>query len=165
MDALLNKDQEARGTIIEICEMPSVRKQIDIFVAEKNCLSEVLGILPDQASLNQMADNEATQWKAEVGEPHAVSVKLVNMVTEVYKQTMADDDTLDVQKALESDQYEQYIQACAELQKINIEQLNHTKRIAFFLNIYQCMYVHYFLLKVKDEDITSKEELPGVISI
>ena len=63
LDALLNKDQEQRATIIEISEMPCIRKQIDLFITEKNCLNEVVGVLPDQASLNQMADNEATQWK------------------------------------------------------------------------------------------------------
>ena len=75
------------------------------------------------------------------------------------------DEILDIQRALDSQQYDKYTQACAELQKINIESMANAKRVAFFLNIYQCMYVHYFLLKVKDEDISNKDELPGVISI
>lgn len=49
-----------------------------------------------------MADNETKPWTQEVGEPLEVSIKLVSLVTDLYKQTAAEDETLDVIQALES---------------------------------------------------------------
>lgn len=57
---------------------------------------------------------------------------------------------LDVEKALNSNAYNSYIIACSELEKVDINTINRSEKIAFFLNVYQCMYVHYFLRMVSE---------------
>ena len=54
------------------------------------------------------------------------------------------DPVLDVELAMKSSEYKAFMNAVCELEKISIAALSETKRIAFFLNIYQCMYVHNF---------------------
>ena len=51
---------------------------------------------------------------------------------------------LDVEVAVKSPEYEAYIKAVCEIQKVNISALTPLKRVCFFLNMYQCMYVHMF---------------------
>ena len=57
---------------------------------------------------------------------------------------------LDVDVAIRSTGYQAFIKAVCELQKVNIQQLIPSKRVAFFLNIYQCMYVHMFFKMVSE---------------
>lgn len=40
--------------------------------------------------------------------------------------------------------------AISELEKINLNEMSQLEKIAFFLNIYQCMYVHYFIKMTND---------------
>lgn len=80
-----------------------------------------------------------------------MSIDLVESVTSLYSEVIDEDGTLDIEGALSSQSYDKYLDACAELVKIDLEELNQSQKIAFFLNVYQCMYIHYFLLKVKDE--------------
>lgn len=58
---------------------------------------------------------------------------------------------INAEAALKSTQYKAYLNAACELERINIQKLTVRERIAFFLNIYQCMYIHYFL-KVSNEN-------------
>jgi len=37
------------------------------------------------------------------------------------------------------------LNAISELEKVNVNEMDNTERISFFLNLYQCMYIHYFL--------------------
>jgi len=46
------------------------------------------------------------------------------------------DQVLDVEVAIKSTEYQAYIKAVCELQKVNIASLKPSKRVAFFLNIY-----------------------------
>ena len=57
---------------------------------------------------------------------------------------------LDVDVAIKSAEYQAFIKAVCELQKVNISLLIPSKRVAFFLNIYQCMYVHMFFKMVSE---------------
>ena len=57
---------------------------------------------------------------------------------------------LDVDFAIKSAEYQAFIKAVCELQKVIIWQLNPSKRVAFFLNVYQCMYVHMFFKMVSE---------------
>ena len=67
------------------------------------------------------------------------------------------DPVLDVELALKSQEYKAYINAVCELEKVSIAMLSDTKRIAFFLNIYQCMYIHNFFKMVNESKSASKE--------
>jgi len=60
-------------------------------------------------------------------------------------------ETLDVDLALKSQEFKKYIAACSELTVVDISCLSQTQKVAFFLNVYQCMYVHFFLKKVNEE--------------
>ena len=64
-----------------------------------------------------------------------------------------DESVFDVEAALKSEQYKNYLQQAAELQKVEILHLKPHQKVAFFLNVYQCMYVHHFLRKVFEEGI------------
>ena len=33
---------------------------------------------------------------------------------------------------------------------MDLEGLNHLERVAFFLNVYQCMYIHYYLKQTNE---------------
>ena len=46
------------------------------------------------------------------------------------------DSVLDVEVAIKSTEYQAYIKAVCELEKVSIGALSPTKRVAFFLNIY-----------------------------
>jgi hypothetical protein len=58
---------------------------------------------------------------------------------------------LNADAALKSTQYKAYLIAACELEKVNLHDLSVRERIAVFLNVYQCMYIHY-LLKAMNED-------------
>ncbi len=64
-------------------------------------------------------------------------------MTEVYQKAMVEDEEdnneegmLDVATCLKSIEYKKYIQACCELEKVDILVLNRSQRAAFFLNVY-----------------------------
>lgn len=114
---------------------------------------------------DDIADNQVKKWKEDPGDPIEVSVNLVALVTELYQMAIVEDDedgedggeqVLDVDAALKSQEYKKYINACSELQMLQILDLQPHQKVAFFLNVYQCMYVHNFLKKVFEEG--DKEE-------
>ena len=60
------------------------------------------------------------------------------------------DQVLDVELAMRSTEYQSFIKAVCELQKVNLLSQNPPRRVAFFLNIYQCMYVHMFFKMIAE---------------
>jgi hypothetical protein len=117
----------------------------------------------------ETGENQVRFWKGDAGHPLKVSINLVELATNLYSDVIDENGTLDIENAFISAPYDDYLDACCELVQVNLEQLNKSQKIAFFLNIYQCMYVHYFLLKVKDEAMDNEydqsSELPSVCSI
>jgi len=100
-----------------------------------------------------IADNQVRKWKSEVRGPMEVSVNLIPKVEELYKQAIVEDEDqnqIDVDLALNSTQYNSFIVACSELELVDISKLNNNERIAFFLNVYQCMYIHNFLRMISE---------------
>lgn len=93
-----------------------------------------------------------TCWKSEPGEPLQVSITLVQRIEELYCNSIVQDEegdsVLDVDAAMKSTEYKSYIQTACELEKVSLEDLGVSDSIAFFLNVYQCMYIHYFLKMV-----------------
>ena len=86
----------------------------------------------------------------------AVSMNLVNLIADVYQQAIVEgaeedggqEEVLDVEQALKSPEFQKYLNACAELQEVDVLNLDRQQMIAFLLNVHQCMYVHYFLRRV-----------------
>ena len=101
----------------------------------------------------ETGENQVRFWKGPARDPLEVSIKLVEKITKFYSETIDENGTLDIQSAVYSSAYDEYLDACAELVKVNLDNMTESQKIAFFLNVYQCMYVHYFILKVKDEEI------------
>ena len=103
---------------------------------------------------NQGADNLIRNWREEPGEAYEVSSRLISLVEEMYASAILTDEegdqVFDVDVAIRSTGYQAFIKAVCELQKVNIQQLIPSKRVAFFLNIYQCMYVHMFFKMVSE---------------
>lgn len=60
--------------------------------------------------------------------------------------------------ALKSTHYKAYQNAACELERITLHDLTVRERVAFFLNIYQCMYIHYFLKMTNEEKIQNGQE-------
>ena len=57
---------------------------------------------------------------------------------------------LNVEVATKSTEYQTFIKAVCELEQITLAPLNPSRRVAFFLNIYQCMYVHMYLKVISE---------------
>ena len=100
---------------------------------------------------DDIADNLIKKWKDPPGNALEVSINLVNLATEVYQQGMVendgdddeenedeeeDEEGIDVEAALKSSEYKQYINAVAELEKIQIYGLPEHTRKAILLNCY-----------------------------
>lgn len=82
-----------------------------------------------------------------------VSAQLLAIAQELYDRAIISDEggvghTIDVELALQSTEYKTYMNAVCELQNVSLIELNEPQRIVFFLNVYQCMYIHYFLKTV-----------------
>jgi hypothetical protein len=62
------------------------------------------------------------------------------MAEEVYQSAIVSDadgeDSLDVDLAIRSAHYENYLRESARLTKVNLDDMGPYKRIAFFLNVY-----------------------------
>ena len=58
---------------------------------------------------------------------------------------------------LKSIEYQKYISACAELDQVDFLLLSKPQRVAFFLNVYQCMYIHNFLKRVLEDEAKNKK--------
>lgn len=116
---------------------------------------------------NQGADNLVRTWREEPGEAYEVSVMLVKLIEEMYASAIVTDEdgdqVLDVEEAIKSTEYQAYIKAVCELQKVDISALEPSKCVAFFLNIYQCMYVHQFF-KLVTENRQSDTQSSGMMS-
>lgn len=55
---------------------------------------------------------------------------------------------IDIDSALKSPEFKVYQIAAAELEKVSLQSLSTPQLYAFYLNVYQCMYIHYFFRAV-----------------
>ena len=105
-------------------------------------------------------------WREEPNEAYEVSANLVKLVEDMYGNAIVEDEdgdqVLDVEVAIKSSQYQAFIKAVCELQKVNIEALSQSKCVAFFLNIYQVMYVHMFFKMISEGRKSDSEQ--GMLS-
>lgn len=80
---------------------------------------------------------------------------------EVYKLGFIDDDDLnefDAETALNSAAFNSYLSQCCELEKVDLSKLNKNEKIAFFLNVYQCMYIHHYLRMESEGKVPKNNE-------
>jgi len=61
-----------------------------------------------------------------------------------------EDFNLDLKAGLESAEFNNFIEQVAQLCVVTVNDLEITEKVAFFLNIYQCMYIHSFLRKIDE---------------
>lgn len=45
-----------------------------------------------------------------------------------------------------------------ELEKVNLNEMNQAEMVAFFLNVYQSMYIHFFLKMTNENKVLQEEE-------
>ena len=123
---------------------------------------------------DDIADNLVKKWSKAPGDALEVSINLVQLATDVYQQAIVEDsddenddgeeeNNIDVENALKSTEYKKYLNAVAELAKVNINKLGVHAKLAFFLNVYQAMYVHHFLRRVNEEGVNQEEDQSGGI--
>ena len=155
----------------QICQK-MLEKEIIISVEQKLDFSKV-DIYQMYMDREDIADNMLRRWRDSVRGALEVSSNLVKMIESVYEAAIVsgdvedggeDDEEFDdgndynrpecminAEAALKSTFYKAYLNAACELERVNLFDLSIRERIAFFLNIYQCMYIHYFL-KISNED-------------
>ena len=95
---------------------------------------------------DDIADNQLKKFKNKPGDPIEVSKNLVNLISEVYQVAIVEDEEeedteeqeqiLDIEHALISQEYKKYINACSELEMLDLSNLNDTQKVAFLLNVY-----------------------------
>jgi len=81
-----------------------------------------------------------------------VSYELVKLIEEVYRESIVEYDTghkVVAERALISQQYERYIWNVGKLAKVDMKFYGPEDAYCFFLNVYQWMYVHWFLKYLK----------------
>jgi len=100
--------------------LPCVRQQIEKFIREQDCLDEVVGVLPDKITMIETGENQVRFWKGNAGDPLQVSIKLVDQITALYSEVIDENGTLDIENAFISKSYDEYLDACAELVKVNM---------------------------------------------
>jgi len=76
-------------------------------------------------------------------------------------ETEGESNGLDVEAALKSTQYRAYLIAASELEKVTLDDLSQKERVAFFLNVYQCMYIHHFIRMVNEGKVGEGQSLFG----
>ena len=102
---------------------------------------------------DDIADNLTRRHKGEIRNALEVSIDLVKKIEVIYEKAFIqrDDETeIDADSAYKSPEFNGYLIAISELDKVNIQALSVRDRICFFMNIYQCMYIHnYFKMAIE----------------
>jgi hypothetical protein len=109
---------------------------------------ETVGLFRMYMDREDLPDNMVRRFKDKPREALKVSQSLVQKAEDLFAQAIKEEDgvtNIDIEAALKSTQYQAYLNAVAELVKVNLNELNQDEKIAFFLNVYQCMYIHHFL--------------------
>ena len=83
-------------------------------------------------------------WKYKVGNALDHSVRLANLMIDVYEKSIVqteDGMAIQAESGIQSPEYEQFIEEAGVLEKVSLEGLDTSELFCFFLNVYQCMYV------------------------
>lgn len=141
-----------------LCQQMLERGLLQAVEDPRNMCFSAISLYRFYMDRDDIADNQVKTWQQPAGDPLEVSANLVNLISDVYHQALVEDDAanaaeaIDVEQALKSAEYKIFIAASAELQQVDLRTLTVSQKVAFFLNVYQCMYVHHFLRSVYEQD-------------
>jgi hypothetical protein len=91
-------------------------------------------------------------WRDECRPANQLASELISKMNDILKDSVTgkeDDMSQVLAKVKRSKHYLQYMELSAELQGVNIQALQKNEKIAFFLNMYQLMFVHEKLNKLE----------------
>lgn len=93
-------------------------------------------------------------WQGDAKPALDLSVEMVKMIEQIYQSSIVeidDDAVIKPSEALQTDTYGSYIEMISALEKVDLNGLDRDELQCFFLNIYQCMFIHK-LLKCDDQE-------------
>ena len=92
-----------------------------------------------------IASNLLRPWKGDINNALDVSAELVGLIEDIYKEALVEEDDctqIYAEKALKSSKYDSFITNIAQLEKLDLDFKTYNEGLCFFLNVYQCMYIH-----------------------
>ena len=111
-----------------------------------------------QVDRDDIAANLVWPWTQDYHKPVQVSADLLKKIMKVYEELLKESDEgklyIDYVKLTEHTEFSRYVSASSELQGVNLSGLGKKEKNMFFLNVYQCMYIH-FILKYPPKDQAS----------
>lgn len=84
--------------------------------------------------------NVIRPWKGEVGNAVDVSSELVNLIEEIYKIALVENDEyteIQAEEALKSPKYNSYLTKVAQLEMVDLNFRTFNEGLCFYLNVYQ----------------------------
>lgn len=101
---------------------------------------------------DDLAANMLRPFKGTVFGALDTSVELVKLIEDVYREAIVEVDyatKIIAEQALVSKKYEDYISSVSKLEKVDLNFYSVQEAYWFFLNVYQCMYIHCYLKNLK----------------
>jgi hypothetical protein len=92
-----------------------------------------------------IASNLLRPWKGDVSNAVEVSSELVKLVEEIYKEALYEEDEyteIRAEEALKSSKYNSYLTKISQLELVDLNFKTFNEGLCFYLNVYQCMYIH-----------------------
>ena len=92
-----------------------------------------------------IASNLSIPWNGEVSKAIEVSKELISLIEVIYKEVVSEDDEytkIQVQQALKLPEYNSYITKVSQLELVDLNFTTFNEGLCFYLNVYQCMYIH-----------------------
>jgi len=97
---------------------------------------------------DDIPSNSLRPWKGEVRSALDVSVDLVVEIGEIFQDSIVEVDdnwVIDSEEAIKSQKYDDFISNIAQLEVIDLKFNTFNEGLCFFVNVYQVMYLHFFL--------------------
>jgi hypothetical protein len=95
-----------------------------------------------------IASNLLRPWKGDVENALDVSSQLVRLIEEIYREAIFEgEEAMEIhsEEALKSSKYDSFVSNIAQLELVDLNFRTFNEGLCFFLNVYQCMYIHNFL--------------------
>ncbi|XP_048828467.1 uncharacterized protein zgc:152951 isoform X1 [Brienomyrus brachyistius] len=99
------------------------------------------------------------------GEANQLSMMLQNVILRLYSDHLsADGQQVDYKAISRSAAFESYCELTVQLQHIQLHQLNHEEKLAFFINIYNALVIHGNLHKGSPKNIWQRYRFFNYVS-
>jgi hypothetical protein len=76
---------------------------------------------------------------------------MVSILSKIYRENIDNSQILNIYGILISKEFRKFLNLAANLSGVNFEGLGNKALKAFYLNVYQCMYLHNILLVWQDK--------------